>query len=120
MKNKWEIVLQFPIFLLSLYRQTNKGVMNMLNYKDYEISKMRERIYALRRFIPSLEERIRQSKGDISCCIRHGLIKSDYVPFEEYTFGYALARLDETRFMVNSISKEIKELKKRIKSMKTE
>lgn len=91
----------------------------MLNNKDYEISKMRERIYALRRFIPNWEEQIRQSKDDISCCIRHGLIKSDYVPFEEYTLGYALARLDEARFMVNSISKEIKELKKRIKSMKT-
>jgi hypothetical protein len=64
--------------------------------------------------IPYWEETIRQSKLDISSCISHGLIESDYVPFEIYSFGTAIARLDEARFMIKSISEEIRILKKAI------
>lgn len=73
-----------------------------------------KRMYELRRMIPGWEEQIRQAKSDISSCIMHGLIKSDYVPFEEYSFGTAIARLDEARFMVNTIGREIRLLKKEI------
>ena len=78
------------------------------------ISKNHQRICYLRRMIPYWEETIRQSKLDISSCISHGLIESDYVPFETYSFGTAIARLDEARFMIKSISEEIRILKKAI------
>lgn len=84
------------------------------NKSCIRISKAHKRIYNLRRMIPGYEEQIRQAKIDISSCILHGLVTSDYVPFEGYTLGTAIARLDEARFMVNSIGREIRLLKKEI------
>ena len=86
------------------------------NKSCIRISKAHKRICYLRRMIPYWNEKIRQAKIDISSCISHGLVRSDYVPFEEYTFGNAVARLDEARFMINSIGREIRLLKKEISS----
>lgn len=87
----------------------------MKNHKScIAISKANERLCRLRRMVPMWEEQIRQAKEDISCCILHGLVESDYVPFEEYSFGTAIARLVEARFMVNTIGQEIRLLKKQI------
>ena len=77
-----------------------------------KISKAYKRICNLRRMIPYWNEAIRQSKLDISDCILHGLVESDCVPFEKYSFGTAIAKLNEARFMINDIGREIRLLKK--------
>jgi hypothetical protein len=85
----------------------------LTEYRD-AISKANERIKRLRPFIRYYEEVIKQAKEDISSCIMHGLISSDCVPYEEYTFGEAVSMLEDSRYMVNCTSKEIRELKKRV------
>lgn len=79
-----------------------------------EISKANKKIERLRSFIRYYEETIRQAKEDISSCIMHGLILSDCVPYEEYTFGTAVSNLEDSRYMVNCTSKEIRNLKKKV------
>lgn len=79
-----------------------------------EISKANKKIKRLRPFIRFYEEGIKQAKEDISSCIMHGLISSDCVPYEEYTFGEAVSRLEDSRYMVNCTSKEIRKLKKKV------